>query len=155
MSADKESLRVQQLKRRITELEDRIQQFEEIFGQLSAQRARFKFTYFTATEEKYLGLLWSRKGVVVPKFAIFNLIYGGLPDGDQPEDPKIIDVVVCHIRKKLKPFGVEISTMWGRGFYFDDENRAKLAVLIKDESICSDGVITTEEAARALASMSL
>lgn len=28
----------------------------------------------------------------------------------------IIDVVVCKLRKKLAPLGVEIGTAWGRGY---------------------------------------
>lgn len=31
-------------------------------------------------------------------------------------DPKIVDVFICHLRKKLKGSGVEIKTLWGRGY---------------------------------------
>ncbi len=31
---------------------------------------------------------------------------------------KIVDVVICKLRKKLKPLGVEIATVWGRGYRF-------------------------------------
>ncbi|MER9912667.1 winged helix-turn-helix domain-containing protein [Mesorhizobium sp. M0050] len=34
---------------------------------------------------------------------------------DEPE-LKIIDVFVCKLRKKLKPLGVEIQTVWGQGY---------------------------------------
>ncbi|MGV6876658.1 helix-turn-helix domain-containing protein [Pseudochelatococcus sp. B33] len=51
------------------------------------------------------------------KQAIMTALYGTRPD-DAPEI-KIVDVIVCHIRKKLKPFGIEIRTIWGRGYAID------------------------------------
>jgi DNA-binding response OmpR family regulator len=37
---------------------------------------------------------------------------------DKHEEPeiKIIDVFVCKLRKKLKPLGVVIHTIWGQGY---------------------------------------
>lgn len=29
---------------------------------------------------------------------------------------KIVDVFVCKVRKKLKPFGIKIETIWGKGY---------------------------------------
>jgi two-component system cell cycle response regulator CtrA len=41
-------------------------------------------------------------------------LYGGM---DEP-DPKIIDVFVCKLRKKLAGYGEHhIETVWGRGGY--------------------------------------
>jgi hypothetical protein len=47
--------------------------------------------------------------------------------GDRPNlDPeiKIVDVYVCKARKKLKGFGVEIETVWGRGYRLSAECKA-------------------------------
>jgi two-component system, cell cycle response regulator CtrA len=42
-----------------------------------------------------------------------NHLYGGM---DEP-DPKIIDVFVCKLRKKLAGYGEHhIETVWGRGY---------------------------------------
>ena len=38
-------------------------------------------------------------------------------------DIKIIDVMVCKLRKKLEPFGVVIMTYWGRGYYLTELNK--------------------------------
>ena len=35
----------------------------------------------------------------------------------EPPDKKILDVMVCKMRKKLKPYGITLSTHWGRGYY--------------------------------------
>jgi two-component system cell cycle response regulator CtrA len=56
--------------------------------------------------------------VVLSKEAILDHLYGGL---DEP-NPKIIDVFICKIRKKLQAMGVEdfIETNWGRGYMVID-----------------------------------
>lgn len=36
-------------------------------------------------------------------------------DQDEPA-LKIIDVWICKIRKKVKPLGMSIQTLWGRGY---------------------------------------
>jgi len=44
-------------------------------------------------------------------------------------------VAVWKMRRKLKPYGIEIKTWRGIGYYLDDENKAKLKALMekKDE----------------------
>ena len=42
---------------------------------------------------------------------------------DEPEI-KIIDVFVCKLRKKLKPHGVFIETLWGQGYVVPPESKA-------------------------------
>jgi DNA-binding response OmpR family regulator len=46
------------------------------------------------------------------------------PDGDMKL--KTLDVVVCHLRKKLKPHGIAITTIWGQGYALDREARDKI-----------------------------
>ena len=40
-------------------------------------------------------------------------------------------VAVWKLRKKLKPYGIEIKTWRGVGYYLDDENKAKLKQLME------------------------
>lgn len=46
---------------------------------------------------------------------------------DRPEEPdgKIVDVLVCRIRRKLQPFGVVIETVWGQGYVLKDREKWK------------------------------
>jgi two-component system cell cycle response regulator CtrA len=62
-----------------------------------------------------------RKGAVLSKEAILDHLYGGL---DEP-NPKIIDVFICKIRKKLQSMGVDdfIETNWGRGYMVIDHRQ--------------------------------
>ena len=32
---------------------------------------------------------------------------------------KIVDVIICKIRKKLKPYDIEINTIWGIGYQME------------------------------------
>ena len=69
----------------------------------------------TGKEYSILELLSWRKGVTVTKEMLLGHLYGGK---DEPE-LKIIDVFVCHLRKKLaQATGGEhyIETIWGRGY---------------------------------------
>jgi two-component system cell cycle response regulator CtrA len=73
----------------------------------------------TGKEYQILELLSLRKGITVTKEMFLGHLYGGL---DEPE-LKIIDVFVCHLRKKLtvatggKHY---IQTVWGRGYRLPD-----------------------------------
>ena len=40
-------------------------------------------------------------------------------------------VAICKIRRRLKPYGIEIKTWRGVGYYLDDENKAKLQALME------------------------
>jgi hypothetical protein len=45
-------------------------------------------------------------------------------DGDT--NVKIVDVVICHLRKKLTPLNIEIETIWSFGYCLTPENRQKI-----------------------------
>ena len=56
------------------------------------------------------------------KQSIMTAMYSGRPDADEPEI-KIVDVFVCKMRKKLKPFDVVIDTVWGQGYSLRDRQK--------------------------------
>jgi two-component system cell cycle response regulator CtrA len=68
----------------------------------------------TGKEYAMLELLALRKGMTLTKEAFLNHLYGGM---DEPE-PKIVDVFICKLRKKLADAGAPgvIGTVWGRGY---------------------------------------
>lgn len=69
----------------------------------------------TAREFAVLRLLVLRRGAVVRKQAMLTHLYA--QDSDEP-DPKIIDVFVCKLRRKLAQAGGQdlIATVWGVGY---------------------------------------
>ncbi|MGH6990645.1 MAG: response regulator transcription factor CtrA [Stellaceae bacterium] len=75
--------------------------------------------HLTGKEYGIIELLSLRKGTTLTKEMFLNHLYGGM---DEPE-PKIIDVFVCKLRKKLaNAAGGDnyIETVWGRGYVLRD-----------------------------------
>ena len=69
----------------------------------------------TGKEFRIVEFLALRKGSVLSKTAFLSHLYGGM---DEPE-PKIIDVFICKLRRKLEiagARGVSIDTVWGQGY---------------------------------------
>lgn len=80
--------------------------------------------HFTRTELTLLELLYSTPGVVT-KQALYDRLYWDRPD---PPDSKILDVLVCKMRIKIRRFSLpgQILTEWALGYYLSDELRAEL-----------------------------
>jgi two-component system cell cycle response regulator CtrA len=76
----------------------------------------------TGSEVRVFGVLLKRS--LTTKDAVMAALYRD--DGKDEPDIKIVDVFICKMRAKLKPFGIEIKTVWGRGYALTDESRAKL-----------------------------
>lgn len=55
------------------------------------------------------------------------------PDTSEETNPKMVDVMVCNLRKKLKPFGLTINTLWGRGYYLDAQDRQRVLSFVERE----------------------
>jgi hypothetical protein len=72
----------------------------------------------TPAEATILGCLMLRN--FASKAFIYHALYGDDLNGGP--DPKILDVYICRIRKKVEG----ISTIWGRGFSLSEESRAKI-----------------------------
>ncbi len=69
----------------------------------------------TGKEFRIVEFLALRKGSVLSKTAFLSHLYGGM---DEPE-PKIIDVFICKLRRKLELAGarrMSIDTVWGQGY---------------------------------------
>jgi DNA-binding response OmpR family regulator len=61
--------------------------------------------------------------------------------GDQT-DPKMVDVVICNLRKRLKKTGLKIETMWGCGYFMKPDMRTRALELIGEYAT---GVIKKEK----------
>ena len=83
--------------------------------------------HITGKEYQMLELLSLRKGTTLTKEMFLNHLYGGM---DEPE-PKIIDVFICKLRKKLASasHGKDyIETVWGRGYMLREPNEDEARV---------------------------
>lgn len=97
------------LRRRVRELEQKIGFFFECPPQFG----------LTRQEAVVFGLLL-KNPLVTKEFAV-SAMY--LHKQDEAE-AKIVDVLVCKARKKLKVWDVKIETVWGQGYRLPPESRA-------------------------------
>src|SRR5215831_17895658 len=84
-----------------------------------------KLTY---SERMLLGLLMRRHRAT--KDQMMTVLYADRPD----EEPgsKILDVMICKMRKKLSPHGVEIRTIYGAGYELPPTSREKIKALMAE-----------------------
>jgi two-component system cell cycle response regulator CtrA len=82
----------------------------------------------TRKEEALLAALYAQPSV--SKEALLELIYG-----DRPAKPGIatISVMICSLRKKMKPWHIQIGTLHGRGsFAIDVDSHINLQNALED-----------------------
>jgi two-component system, cell cycle response regulator CtrA len=78
----------------------------------------------TGSEAKVLSLLGERDMANRDQFLSALMVGRG---ADAEPEKKIVDVYICKIRSKLKPFGITIEAIWGRGYRLTEANKAKIA----------------------------
>ena len=84
-----------------------------------------KLTY---NERMLLGLLMRLHRAT--KDQMMTMLYADRPD-EEP-DSKILDVMICKMRKKLRPHGVEIRTIHGAGYELTPTSREKIKALMAE-----------------------
>lgn len=70
----------------------------------------------TSREARVFAHLTTRE--MATKQSVMAALYSDRPD-EEPEI-KIVDVFICKMRKKLRPFGIVIDTVWGQGYSLRD-----------------------------------
>ncbi|MCS0501595.1 winged helix-turn-helix domain-containing protein [Ancylobacter mangrovi] len=113
-----ESARVEALEAESERLRQRVEQLEAAMGMDFVAPVEWRLT---SSECRVFGVLLKRE--VATKDAIMAALYRA--DGREEAEMKIVDVFICKIRRKVKPFGVVIVTRWAVGWSL--ESRAELA----------------------------
>jgi DNA-binding response OmpR family regulator len=67
----------------------------------------------TKMEARLMRALAERAGRVVNKGALMDAMYFDRP---REAEPKIVDVMMCRIRRKLKGSAWVVETVWGQGY---------------------------------------
>ncbi len=101
---------------RIAAQEERIRQLEEI---LAPSSVSIPLEWrLTSAEATVFACLAARD--VASKDMIYDALYSmRLED----VEPKVIDVFICKLRQKVKPFGVQIETVRGSGYFLRDRDQ--------------------------------
>ena len=101
---------------------------EALRDALEAMRGALELAKLTYSERMLLGLLMRRHRVT--KDQMMTMLYADRPD-EEP-DSKILDVMICKMRKKLSPHGVEIRTIHGAGYELPSTSREKIKALMAE-----------------------
>jgi DNA-binding response OmpR family regulator len=81
------------------------------------------------TEERAFKALVAHKEWT--KEAFLMSVYLDTPEDDMP-DIKMVDVLICKLRKKIEPLGLEIETLWKKGFRMSPAMRTRAAILVRE-----------------------
>lgn len=113
---------VERLERENDELRARVRMLEELAGATFESPPELALTQ---KESVIFGMLL--KNALVRKQAFIEALYFHQQD---EAEIKIVDVFVCRVRRKLKPWKMEISTQWGQGYFMPAESKAIAQALI-------------------------
>lgn len=106
-------------------LRDRVEMLESEIG---FKRELMFDLLLSDAEQTILRILYKR--AQISHASLWIVLYGHLPDCDQPET-KIVDVYICRIRAKLAEYGIQIENLWSFGYRLAPADKAKLRALIK------------------------
>ncbi|NVN10205.1 response regulator transcription factor [Nguyenibacter vanlangensis] len=83
-----------------------------------------KLVPLTRREYDLFGLLALRKTQVLSKETVLDSLYAG----ESEPYGKVIDVMICKIRKKIRAFGIDepFTTLWGIGYRLNEDAFAPL-----------------------------
>lgn len=70
------------------------------------------------------------KRPVASRDAIWTELWAGLPDADQPNDDKIIDQMLVHLRRQCRAEGIDIQTL-AQGFAIPAEQKERAHRLLE------------------------
>jgi len=80
---------------------------------------------FGVTQQQACLLLTLIKRREVTRKMLHNEIERRRPHPKVETEPKIVDVVICKLRTRLKGFNLKIVTVWSCGYYMPPEDRRK------------------------------
>lgn len=86
--------------------------------------ANGRFCVLTGIEALLLQRLAEIFPRIASKEALLEWMYQITPD--KTPELKIVDVLVCRVRKKIEPLGIRIDTAWGKGYALAPGSRLEI-----------------------------
>jgi len=119
----------------ISGLRDRIATLEEEIRQYREDMAQFDGVLFNILSRQQLALLLAINKRPMATYSYLDHVSEdhGKYDRYSGEMHQTLrtKVAVWKLRQRLKPYGIEIKTWRGVGYYLDDENKTKLKQLME------------------------
>jgi two-component system, cell cycle response regulator CtrA len=119
-----------QLQRRLDELESERDDARARIAELEEALFRPDFRIppewkLSRQEVTLLGALIASGDAVLTRAAMMSALYGS----DDWATPKILDVLMCKMRRKLKPHGIAVETVWARGYRLSSQARERISAI--------------------------
>jgi hypothetical protein len=92
-------------------------------------------TLRTTKQESCVLMVVLRRGLATREM-LHNAVEANRGNPDDATGEKIVDVVLCKIRKKLKLWGIKLQTVHGTGYEMPDADREKAWAIIRGEETC-------------------
>lgn len=99
---------------------------------------------FGVTQQQACLLLVLIKRREVTRKMLHAVIESRRPHPKVETEPKIVDVVICKLRKKLEPLGLRIETVWSCGYFMSEEHR-KTAMAMLNSFLDQPNAVVAEE----------
>ncbi len=80
----------------------------------------------TKHESEVFHALWEAQPRILSTANLIEKLYWRGSIDEEPE-PKIIDVYICKIRRKMAGMPIKIQTAWGRGYFIATQPKEKAA----------------------------
>ncbi len=113
-----------QMQDRIEELEEEVRQLRELLAPPLKFPPEMRLS---PMQERILSAIYARAPNVVAHERVAVAVY---PDPDMAPETNSVAVLVSILRRKLKPYGIEIKNRWGEGLYLDAASAAALSRLL-------------------------
>lgn len=123
-------LEVVRLRQENEDLKHRVRELEQLL--MGTELYLPPHLKLTARQEQLVKVMMSRP--MMTREAAMFIIYQDNPEG---VEPKILDVFICKIRKKLAEHGIEIKTIWGRGWQITEDGRRRIAELNRQGAVAA------------------
>jgi two-component system cell cycle response regulator CtrA len=127
-------LEIASLREQLELRDEEVRQLREMFTPVLAFPPQWRLT---SRETSMLAALYAAKGALGKE-----ALHHAVSDLEIETEPKIVDVYICKIRRKVGRFGIRIETLWGDGFRLRGESRAVIARAL-DNQTTEEIVVTT------------
>lgn len=117
---------------RCLDLEEQVRQLEaQLYGRHWEAPRELRFT---ALEEAIVATMLAANGRACSSEFLIDATRGLRGCHRQNPTSNIIDTKLCHVRAKMRPYGLTIETVWGRGWCITRTTRQKLLNWAKQEA---------------------
>jgi two-component system cell cycle response regulator CtrA len=119
-----QDIRIRELEESKRQLTERVEELEHYIRELLEDVPEAAFPFMTRTEARLMVMLMERKACTRN-----SLHHATMLDNGKETEPKLIDVYICRMRRKLREtLGLDdvIDTFFASGYGIEEANKARV-----------------------------